>query len=129
MQEIRPPAAVLMAVDPLLLFCLIFSVTGLAGAAALLRSGKKLSARNILTWSLNSGLLGLGLFWFWQRAYGSDLWGLFGICILIGLGGLPTVEFVAELARNGITTISTNAANQRQDKPKPPVPPENKDKV
>lgn len=125
MQETPAPTTTLLVVDPLLLFCLIFCVTGLAGLAALLRSGKKLSARNILTWSLNSGLMGLGLFWFWQRTYGPDLWGLFGICILIGLGGLPTVEFVVEMAKRGVTSASINSGAQRHDDnhPKPPSTP------
>lgn len=109
-------------VDPLLLFFLVFALTGTAGLAALLRSGKSLSPRNILTWVLNSGLMGIGLFWFWQRAYGPDLWGLFGICILIGLGGLPAVEGIQLMARQGISKISINTGGTRGDPPKPPTP-------
>lgn len=115
------------AVDPLLLFFLVFALTGTAGLAALLRSGKSLSPRNILTWVLNSGLMGIGLFWFWQRAYGPDLWGLFGICILIGLGGLPAVEAVQQLARQGISRISINTGGTRTVEPPKPSTPDDKE--
>lgn len=112
-------------VDPLLLFVIVFLLTAVAGFAALLRSTLTLTIRNILTWTLNSGIAGLCLFWLWQKAYGDDFWGLVGICALVGLGGLPLVEFVT----NSIRGVITNAGGVLRSMPalgatdQPPAPP------
>lgn len=99
--QVQPPLSA--AVDPLLLFFIVFLLTAVAGFAALLRSTLALTVRNILTWTLNSGIAGLCLFWIWQKMYGEDFWGLVGICALVGLGGLPLVEFVTNAVRGFIT--------------------------
>lgn len=79
------------------LFVYVFFLSGLAGLAALLRSKSQLNAVAVATSILNCGLIGLAISLLWYLHYKDNLYGLIGICIVAGLGGLPVVEFVIDL--------------------------------
>lgn len=87
----------------LFLACL---VSGLAGLAALLRSGKPLTWLGVLSAFLNSGLLGLGLAMVWATQFQETPHTLVGICVLVGLGGMPTIDFLLGLLQKGGLSIT-----------------------
>lgn len=82
-------------------FASSFIVAALAGLAALLRSGSKISLLGIISSLLNSGLLGLGISLIWYTRFRDNLCFLVGICLMAGLGGMTTVDFVLKALRNG----------------------------
>jgi hypothetical protein len=85
-------------------FISAFCVAGLAGLAALLRSGKPLTWISVLTALLNSGLLGLGISLLWYTKFREDVHFLVGICLMAGLGGMNTVDWIlAALKRGGFS--------------------------
>lgn len=76
-------------------FAFIFLGGSLGGLAALLRTNKNLSWRNIVSAMLNSGIITLviGLVWYKQYAE-TNLYFLLGVSLLAGLGGATTIDFV-----------------------------------
>lgn len=82
-------------------FASAFAVSALAGLAALLRSGAKITPLGILSAVLNSGLLGLGIGLLWYTKFRDNLCFLIGICLLSGLGGMTSVDFVLKAIRKG----------------------------
>lgn len=88
---------------PTKLFFSAFGVSACAGLAALLRSGNRLSKVAILSSLLNSGLLGLGISLLWYVKFADDPYFLVGVCVLAGLGGMTTVDFVLRAIRRGLS--------------------------
>jgi hypothetical protein len=87
-------------------FAASFGVSGFAGLAALLRSGNQLTSKSVISAGLNSGLLGLGVCLVWYHQYVNDVHMLLGLCLLSGLGGMTTVDFVTDFVRRAITGFS-----------------------
>jgi hypothetical protein len=86
--------------DPFRVLATCFSISSFAGLAAVLRSGKKLTTRSVLSATLNSGLLGLGIgFIYFQWA--ENIYILIGICALAGLGGITLLDFVVQALQGG----------------------------
>lgn len=77
-------------------FASAFAVSALAGLAALLRSDKELSRKNVAAHVLNSGIMGLGLSLLWYVKFQENLYFLIGLCVVAGLGGMTTVDLVVE---------------------------------
>jgi hypothetical protein len=95
-----------------------FFVSALAGVAALLRSGAELTWLKVVSAVLNSGLIGLGVALLWYTQYQENLYFLLGVCVLIGLGGTPMVEFVlAMFKRGGLTIQVGKGEDAKSDKP------------
>lgn len=88
-------------------------VSGLAGLAALLRSEAVLTWLKVATVLLNSSLLGLGLAMVWQGYFKENPNVLVGLCILLGLGGQPTLEWVVGMVRRGGFSINLGDGNLR----------------
>jgi hypothetical protein len=87
----------------LYIFLAAFIVSGLSGLAALLRSKAPLDAIGIGSALLNSALLGLGVCLVWFPHFHESPGVLIGICLLMGLGGTPMLEYVLKLmARGGV---------------------------
>jgi hypothetical protein len=110
------------------MFAAAFLVSGLAGLAALLRSGAPLGVLRVVSAFLNSGLLGLGLSMAWAEYFHETPHVLVGVCVLIGLGGTPTLEFILELIRKGGFSIrlgggSLDVSEKKDDHQQPPKPP------
>lgn len=76
-------------------------VSGLAGLAALLRSGLPLTVGSACSSLLNSGLLGGAVFMVWHSSFAETPHALVGICVLVGLGGMPAIDFVLRMVRMG----------------------------
>lgn len=94
----------------------VFFASSLAGLAALLRSGRKLGWRPVVSSLLNSGILGAGVFLVWWNLGGDENLVLAaGVCALAGLGGTNTVEFVAELVRQVARKVA-DSGNDGKDK-------------
>lgn len=87
--------------DEIGIFAAAFVLSALAGVAALLRSRSKATPKSIATASLNSGLLGLGVSLVWYER-SEDVYFLIGLCVLVGLGGQPTMNFVLAVARKAV---------------------------
>lgn len=91
------------------LFIWCFVLAAFGGLASLLRSQEPLTISNILKNALNSGLLGLGVSLLWFQVYVENQKFLTGICLLCGLGGMPTVEFVLGVVRRLVVGFTMNA--------------------
>lgn len=91
MEEINPIGVLLSS----------FAVSAIAGLAALLRSEEKLTWIKVLSSVLNSGMLGLGISLLWYLKFQTNIYMLIGICVLAGLGGMTTIEFVLAAFRKG----------------------------
>lgn len=87
--------------DPIKIFLSTFSISSFAGLAALLRTGRQLTVRGVLSAMLNSGLLGLGIAFIWYNWFAENLWFLMGVSLLAGLGGLTVLDFFLAVMRNG----------------------------
>lgn len=93
-------------VNPLGVFTASFVVAALAGIAALLRSGKPPSLLSIFSAALNSGLMGLCISLLWYVKFQENLYFLVGICVLAGLGGATTIDYVLDVIKKGGFNIS-----------------------
>jgi len=99
--------------DPPTVFTATFAISSLAGLAQLLRSGKELSRRNILSAMLNSGIFGLVIALVWWEKYSVEpqgIWFLMGVSLMAGLGGVTLLDFAIEMIR-GTGKISITVEN------------------
>lgn len=85
------------------IFSAAFLLSALAGVAALLRSRSRITPKSVATSSLNSGLMGLGVSLVWYQK-SEDVYFLIGLCVLVGLGGQPTFDFVLAVARKSVVS-------------------------
>ena len=91
-------------IDPYHLFASILTMGSLAGLASVLRSGKELTPRAIISAMLNSGLISLcvGLTWY-EYFQGQDhVWFTVGVSLFAGLGGATALDFVMSALKHGI---------------------------
>lgn len=81
--------------DPLRLFEATSALSSFAGLAELLRSGRPITTRAVLSAMLNSGLIGLaiGLVWYHKFLGDGNVYFLVGVCVLAGLGGATFIDF------------------------------------
>ena len=86
---------------PIGVFLSAFVLSALAGLAALLRSAKPLSILLVLSSFLNSGLMGLGISLLWYTKFQDNIYFLIGICVIVGLGGMTTIDFILTAIRKG----------------------------
>jgi hypothetical protein len=77
-----------------------FGVSALAGLAALLRSDTAMTRKTVAAHVLNAGVLGLGISLVWYSQFRDNVHLLVGLCVIVGLGGMSSVEFFTNLARN-----------------------------
>lgn len=85
-----------------------FGVSSIGGLAALLRSNKKLSWRNVFAALLYSGMMGMiiGLLWYNYFDGKGNIAFLLGVSALAGIGGVTVTDFVIQcLSRGGIDII------------------------
>jgi len=105
---------------PLQVLISAFSISSLAGLAALLRSEKQLSIRVVLSTILYSGMSGVIIALIWYRHFGSagngegSIFFLLGISGLAGIGGTTMLDFVVEVIKKGGINI-TFAPGEKQD--------------
>lgn len=91
-----------MQLDPFQVAMSCAIVCSLSGLAALLRSGQKITLRNILSALLCTAMLGVAIGLIWYQAYpGTNVTFLIGISALAGLGGGSVVDFVVQLFTKG----------------------------
>jgi len=89
--------------EPPVIFGATFAISSLAGLAQMLRSGRKITWRAVLSSMLNSGLIGLCIGMFWWDQYGVDnVWFLMGVSLLAGLGGTTALDFILEALKGKI---------------------------
>jgi hypothetical protein len=107
---------------PLQLFVCCFALAAAGGVAALLRSGRSITWRSLLSAVLYSGLTGLvlGLVWYNYFDGQKNLFFLLGICGLAGLGGTTLMDLVVQVLSGGGITISLAAKERSSRPPKPP---------
>lgn len=85
-------------------FVFAFSLSAFAGIASLIRTGEKRKITRIAVFSsfLNSGLLGLCISLLWYTQYRENTEALVGMCIIAGLGGNKSIEYVVKVFREKI---------------------------
>lgn len=76
------------------IICLAFVFAGTAGVAWLLRSNRMITRRSFCSAFLNSGVGGAIVCSMWLKTYQDNVWFLLGVCGLIGVGGIETIEFM-----------------------------------
>jgi hypothetical protein len=106
--------------NPLHIFAAAFSVACFAGLAALLRSHKHLDRLTVFSAMLNSGLLGLAisLIWYTNFKHSEDeIYIMIGICVLAGLAGTTTLDFILQLCKRGGLAITIKANDEDKDLP------------
>lgn len=96
-----------------------FVVSALAGLAALLRSSEEMTKLKVCSAVLNSGLMGLGISLLWYNKFQENIPFLIGICVLAGLGGMTTLDFVVAAIRKGGFSVKIGP-----DGPDGKIPPE-----
>ena len=79
-----------------------FSLASFAGLADLLRSGKDITLRSVITAIFNSGCLGLIMFLLWYQNFQGDIEVLIGLCGLAGIGGVTMVDFIVQLIKSKV---------------------------
>lgn len=99
-------------ITPIGVFVASFAVAAFSGLAALLRSGVKLSLLAVSSAILNSGLLGLGISLLWYVHFRDNLYFLIGVCLISGLGGMTTIDFVLAAIRKGGFAIKLGKDNE-----------------
>ena len=101
-------------------FVSCFSISSFAGLAALLRSGKPLTWRNITAAFLYSGIFGLviGLLWYQYFGGQDNVYFLIGVSGLAGLGGMSLLDFAVQGLLSGFNIKITTEG--RDDDMQPP---------
>lgn len=84
-----------------------FTISSLGGLAALLRSGRSLTGRVVLSAVLYSGIVGLviGLVWYQYFSGQDNIYFLIGVSGLAGLGGTTLLDFVVQVLSKGGVNI------------------------
>lgn len=104
---------------PFDVFVSCFSISSLAGLAALLRNGKPLTWRMVAAAVLYSGIFGLviGLLWFNYFGGQDNIYFLIGVSGLAGLGGTTLLDFVVQGLANGfnIKITTSDAAGDEHE--------------
>lgn len=102
------------------IFVLIFAGGSVGGLAALLRSNKDLTPRNVFGATLNSGMIALVIAMVWWKKHQStdNIYFLVGVSILAGLGGATTWDFarVYLSKRFGIQLTENETDEKNEDK-------------
>ena len=105
--------------SPLQVLVACFSLSSLGGLAALLRSGKPITTRTIVSAVLYSGLTGLiiGLIWYNYFSGRDNIYFLVGVSGLAGLGGTTLLDFTLQvLSKGGVNiTIAPKADDTKDD--------------
>jgi hypothetical protein len=96
-------------------FILAFSISALAGLAALLRSSTQLSKLRVSSSSLNSGLLGLAISLLWYTQYQDNLYFLIGVCLVAGLSGMTSMEFLFDFIKKNGINITLEKKDEKKD--------------
>lgn len=91
--------------DPLLIFFSAFTLSALAGVAALLRSRQELTVRTVFSVILNTGVLGLAICLLLFTYYKDNACFLVGLCGFAGLGGLTFMGFILQVLKQGGVSI------------------------
>lgn len=91
--------------QPYLLFATAFSVSAVGGLAALLRSGRPISRKSVATYTLNAGVVGLGISLVWYHRFRDELELLVGLCVVAGLAGMRSVDALLEVGRRFATAL------------------------
>ena len=91
--------------NPWVTSILVFFGSSVTGLATLLRDGKRLGGRNIISAMLNAGLFGTISFLVAWQSYKQNLPGLVGISLLAGIGTASLLSFVITLVKTKLRAI------------------------
>lgn len=94
-----------------------FTLSSVAGLAALLRTGHEITWRAALSAMLNSGMLGLVIGLTWYKYYKGDeasVYFLLGVSTLSGLGGVSLVDFVLQLFKRHLSDMAKAQGNKNE---------------
>lgn len=90
--------------DEVGVFAGAFILSALAGLASLLRKSGDLTKKAVCSVTLNSGVLGLAIALLWYTKFQDNIYFLIGVCVIAGLGGMTTIDFVlAAIQRGGLS--------------------------
>lgn len=108
--------------NALQVFLSCFVISSLGGLAALLRSGREIKTRDVISAMLYAGLVGLviGLVWFQYFSGQDNVYFLIGVSGLAGLGGTTLLDFFVQIIAKGGVNVHISP---KSDSPAPPQPP------
>ena len=101
-------------VTPFGVFTASGGIASLAGLAALLRSGKPLTVRSVISAVLNSGIMGFAIAGLWYSYFQGNTYFLIGMCALGGLGGTTFVDFAVQVLKTVIAKQYPNGKNEQK---------------
>ncbi len=101
-----------MTTEDLAVFAGAGILSALAGLASLLRSNVDLTRKKVASALLNSGILGVGIALLWYTKFQENVYFLIGLCVVAGLGGNSTVDFVIAAAKQGLLTARLPQSEQ-----------------
>lgn len=94
------------SLSPLMMALTCMGLSSLASLTQLLRSGKPLHLRYVISTCLSSGLFGLIIFLLAYTSLGQHWYYILAVSILAGMGGQNILEFVITAwGRGGITVV------------------------
>ncbi len=95
------------------------SIASFAGLAALLRSKKVLTPRNVFSAMMNSGIVGMVVGLTWYQMFDGQEHVLFMICVsaLAGLGGTSLLDFLLTVIQGHGVNITIRLPEKSDDDP------------
>ena len=102
-------------VTPFGVFASSGGIASLAGLAALLRSGKPLTTRAVVSAVLNSGIMGFVIAALWYSYFQGNTYFLIGLSALAGLGGTTLVDFCIQILKTVIAKQYANGSTKKDE--------------
>lgn len=107
-----------MNLDPLKIFMFSFTITAFGGLFALVNSShRSLSFRSLFSSFFYTGFLGLTFSFLFYGSFISsgNIYGLFGVCAGIGIGGIKFFEIAVSILSNGRLNIRIFAGRDSEN--------------
>ena len=104
---------------PFWVFISAFGVSSFAGLATYLRFSRKIMHLGLFSAMLNAGCMGLAiaLIWYQHFRQSENVYGLIGICVLVGMGGSALADVIWTIMTGGgiKVTITHEHGEQKHD--------------
>src|SRR4051794_15613125 len=81
-------------------------ISGIAGIASILRSGKVITRMLVITSGLNSFLVGTAISLLWYNNFKDNLYVLMGLAVTLGLSGTSALDLLLSVFQKGGLSIN-----------------------
>ncbi len=94
-----------------------FTLAAFSGLATMLRSDQQMTRTKVVGQVLNSGLMGLGTSLLFYAKFEENLYFLVGVCLVAGISGASTLDFLVSVIRKGGFSINLKNDGKPGDTP------------